>query len=77
MSTTVEKHKPIVTEVTHLRKVGHSLGLTIPKHVLAALAWPAGQALLIQVEGNRMVLESLVEHMAAAVRQHEQQTTTN
>jgi antitoxin component of MazEF toxin-antitoxin module len=70
------KHTHIVTDVTHFRKAGASMILTVPKGVRTALDWAEGQALLIRAQGNRIFLESLVEHMAQAVSEHEQENTT-
>jgi len=50
--------------------------LTVPRRVRAALNWVEGQALLIRAEGNQIFLESLVEHMATAITEHDQANTT-
>lgn len=63
----------IVTDVTHYRKIGNSMCLTVPKAVRGALDWGDGQAILVRAEGNRLVLESLVEHMAIAISDNERQ----
>jgi antitoxin component of MazEF toxin-antitoxin module len=70
------QHNNIVTDVTHFRKAGKSMCLTVPKGVRVALDWVEGQAILIRAEGNRIFLESLVEHMATAISAHEQQNNT-
>lgn len=65
------KHAYIVTDVTHFRKAGSSMCLTVPKGVRSALNWADGQAILIRVQDNRVELESLVEHMKRAAKENE------
>ena len=72
----MENPTEIVTDVAHLRKSGNSLILTLPKAVTSALEWASGQALVVRAEGTRVVLQPLVEHMAAAINAHEQQNST-
>jgi antitoxin component of MazEF toxin-antitoxin module len=67
----------IVTDVTHFRKGGNSMVITVPVRVTRALKWSRGDALLVRIEGRRVVLEPLVEHMATAITAYEQQNNAS
>jgi len=72
----VKRHADILTDVTHVRKIGNSLYLAIPKAVNAVLEWNDGQAVLMRVKEHRMLVEGLLEHMQKAMQEHEQEFAT-
>jgi len=47
--------------------------LSVPKPVLEAVKWVAGEALLIRARGRRVVVDSLVGHMAEAIEDYEKE----
>lgn len=70
-ATTEEKHDNIIAGYTHFRKVGKSMALTVPKAVREGLDWVEGQALFVTAKDNRVVIQSLVEHMSESMSEYD------
>jgi len=78
MASTIEgKHENIIAGYTHFRKVGKSMCLTVPKGVRASLDWAEGQALFITAKDNRVVIQSLVEHMSESMNEYDNESGHN
>lgn len=71
----MQDHDLIVNEVTHLRKHGRALYVGVPKSISAALNWETGEALMILVRGDRIIIQSLNSRMAKIDTENDQEIT--
>lgn len=69
-------HTPILTEVTHFRKIGNSMYIGIPKRIREALAWTDGEALMIRSHKNKVLVMSIHKDMFARFQAQEPKLAT-
>jgi bifunctional DNA-binding transcriptional regulator/antitoxin component of YhaV-PrlF toxin-antitoxin module len=67
----VKTHTHIVTDYAHLRKFGNTAYLPIPKAIRALLNWRVGDALLIRAKGNRVLVQSISQHLIESTFKNE------
>jgi AbrB family looped-hinge helix DNA binding protein len=66
----------IIADTTHLRKLGNSLGVVIPKCIRDSLKWAEGETLLVRVHENSAVITPLLLAMVESVNKYGQEFRT-
>lgn len=59
-----------IHELTHYRRAGRSMGLTIPKSLRDFLDWKEGELIVITAHKNSVVLRVIRQEMMTDLRRH-------
>lgn len=63
-----------IHELTHYRKTGKSMSLTVPKALRDFLDWKEGELIVITAHQNSLVLRVIRQEFIDGVRRHVEET---
>lgn len=67
------KQELCMTELTHYRKAGRSMTLTVPKSLRDFLDWQEGELIVVTAHQNSLVLRAIRKEMMDDLRRHVQE----